>query len=112
MVAIARVACQGPKVICLDEPAAGLGAGERRTAAAAFRDLARHLGMAVLLVEHNVDIVADVCDQVVVIDFGAQIAGGPPAAVLADPAVRAAYLGSFAKDDKKEAEPGVQLAHH
>jgi sulfate-transporting ATPase len=93
MVAIARLVAQGPDVVMLDEPAAGLNGAERRTASTVFRALADQLGAAVLLVEHNVDVVAATCDELVVLDFGRVIAAGPTAEVLRDPAVRAAYLG-------------------
>ncbi len=93
LVAIARVMAQAPSVVCLDEPAAGLSTVEGELIVAAIRDMARRSGVAVLLVEHDVDLVAEVADVVVVLDFGDLIATGPPAQVLADPAVVAAYLG-------------------
>ncbi len=84
----------------LDEPAAGLNGAERRTAVTVFRALADELGAAVLLVEHNVDVVAAACNELVVLNFGEVIASGPTSDVLRDPAVRSAYLGrSHARDD-------------
>ena len=99
MTAIARLVAQRPDVVMLDEPAAGLNGAERRTAVTVFRALADELGAAVLLVEHNVDVVAAACDELVVLNFGEVIASGPTSDVLRDPAVRSAYLGrSHARD--------------
>lgn len=95
MVAIARLVAQRPAAVLLDEPAAGLNGSERRVASELFRLLATQSGAAVLLVEHNIDVVAATCDHVVVLDFGRVIAAGSPDEVLRDPAVRAAYLGKL-----------------
>jgi sulfate-transporting ATPase len=100
MIAIARLVAQRPHVVLLDEPAAGLNGVERRTAVTVFRALADELGAAVLLVEHNVDVVAAACDELVVLNFGEVIASGPTTDVLRDPAVRSAYLRrTQARDD-------------
>ena len=96
MVAVARAVVMQPAIVCLDEPAAGLSEAERLLASRAFEALAREFGLGILLVEHNVDVVAKVCDEVLVLDFGHVIAQGAPAAVLADERVRSAYLGSTA----------------
>lgn len=98
MAAIARLVAQQPQVILLDEPAAGLNGAERRTASKLFRTLADQLGAAVLLVEHNVDVVAATCDELIVLDFGRVIASGAPEEVLRDPMVRQAYLGQSMTD--------------
>ena len=95
MVAIARLIAREPIAIMLDEPAAGLSGSERRTACKLFRALADQLGAAVLLVEHNVDVVAEVSDEIIVLDFGRVIAAGPATAVLQDPIVKAAFLGQM-----------------
>jgi ABC-type branched-subunit amino acid transport system ATPase component len=107
MVAIARLVAQQPSVVMLDEPAAGLNGGERRTACEVFRALADQLGVAVLLVEHNVDVVSTTCDHLIVLDFGRVIASGPTAEVLRDPAVRAAYLGRLTPEREAAAEAAV-----
>ena len=103
MVAIARVVAQNPTVVCLDEPAAGLSGPERRTLGALLRSLAVDFNAAVLLVEHNVDLVGEVCDRLVVLDFGNVIAGGTTQSVLANPAVVEAYLGTSGKRDVQRA---------
>lgn len=103
MVAIARLVAAEPAAIMLDEPAAGLSGAERETAGALFRSLATDLGAAVLLVEHNIDVVAGCCDELVVLNFGQVIAAGPTADVLRDPVVREAYLGTLDSQTDTEA---------
>jgi len=92
LVEIARALATRPAALLLDEPAAGLGAEDTRRVGALLRAIAAR-GVAVLLVEHDMDLVMDVSAHVVVLDAGAVLAEGSPAAVQADPAVRAAYLG-------------------
>ena len=89
---LARATARNPAVLLLDEPAAGLDVDERRALAAQLRELAG-AGTAVLLVDHDMGLVLDVCDRVSVMDAGRVIATGPPAEVRADPRVVAAYLG-------------------
>ena len=95
LLAIARALAASPSVLLLDEPAAGLSDDETRELARLVRRLAEDWGMGVLLVEHDVDMVMSVCDQVVVLDFGRLICAGTPEEVRRDPAVRAAYLGDL-----------------
>src|SRR4029077_1273644 len=92
LVEIARALATRPTALLLDEPAAGLGAEDTRRVGELLRAIAAR-GVAVLLVEHDMDLVMDVSTRVVVLDAGAVLAEGGPAAVQADPAVRAAYLG-------------------
>lgn len=90
---LGRALVTKPKLLLLDEPASGLDADETETFAALIIGLARG-GTALLLVEHDMHLVMQVCAQLFVLDFGRVIAEGPPDEVRADQAVIAAYLGS------------------
>jgi branched-chain amino acid transport system ATP-binding protein len=95
-VALARALAAEPELILLDEPAAGLSAEEIRELGELVRSLtssAEQPGMSVVLVEHHMDLVMEVCDDVAVLDFGRLIAHGSPAEIRDDPAVVTAYLG-------------------
>ncbi len=94
LVAIARAVAAAPRVLLLDEPAAGLSEGEGRELGALVRRLAHEAGLAVLLIEHDVGLVMSTCDRIAVLDFGRLIAVGTPAEVAADEAVVTAYLGT------------------
>jgi ABC-type branched-subunit amino acid transport system ATPase component len=92
-VEIARALASDPKLLLLDEPTAGMNPVEVEAVAALIAKVADE-GHSVLLVEHNVRLVMDVCHGVTVLDFGKVIAEGPPSRVAEDPAVIAAYLGA------------------
>ena len=95
LVEVGRALMTGPRVLLLDEPSSGLDRDETQALADTLRAVQDTRGYAVLLVEHDVALVADFTERTYVLDSGALIAEGPTADVLADPAVRRAYLGSF-----------------
>jgi branched-chain amino acid transport system permease protein len=90
---IARALCADPALLLLDEPAAGLRHKEKQALADVLRQL-RSEGLSILLVEHDMGLVMDVCDRMVVMEFGTYLMEGTPAEVQQSPAVRAAYLGT------------------
>ena len=90
---IARALCSDPALLLLDEPAAGLRHQEKIALADVLRQL-RGEGMSILLVEHDMDLVMDVCDHLVVMEFGTFLTEGTPTEIQESPAVRAAYLGT------------------
>jgi ABC-type branched-subunit amino acid transport system ATPase component len=92
-VEIARALASAPRALLLDEPTAGMNPTEVAAIAGLIREVARS-GQSVLLVEHNVKLVMDVCDRITVLNFGKVIADGSPAEVASDANVIAAYLGS------------------
>ena len=98
LLAIARAVATEPGVLLLDEPAAGLGDHETAELAHLVRRLADDWGIAVLLVEHDMNFVMSTCDRIVVLDFGRQISEGTPDEVRNDPVVIAAYLGENDED--------------
>ncbi|MFC5745610.1 ABC transporter permease subunit [Actinomadura rugatobispora] len=99
---IARAVSGAPSVLLLDEPAAGLGPGEVQELITLLRRLARDGNMAIILVEHHMEMVMAVCDRVHVMNLGRTLAVGTPEEIERDPAVRAAYLGDADPDAAQE----------
>ena len=98
LVEIARALATRPRLLLLDEPAAGLNVTEtRELVQTLFR--VRDSGITVVIVEHDMGLVMEVSDEIVVLDRGRKIAEGPPRIIQKDPAVIAAYLGGEADDD-------------
>ncbi len=93
---IARAMAMRPRIILFDEPAAGLNQPESAQLAGILREL-RAEGIGILLVDHDVPFVFDLCDEITVMDSGAVIAAGDPDRIYADPRVRDAYLGTSVK---------------
>jgi ABC-type branched-subunit amino acid transport system ATPase component/branched-subunit amino acid ABC-type transport system permease component len=109
LVAIARAVAAQPSVLLLDEPAAGLDEVETAELSVLVRSLAHDWGIAVLLVEHNLDMVLQLCDRVTVMVTGSVLYSGTPADVRNHPDVLAAYIGSHA-DHLGDAPSGEALA--
>jgi branched-chain amino acid transport system ATP-binding protein len=104
--ALARALMMEPQVLLLDEPASGLSESDMSILASMIRSLSER--MAVVLVEHHIDLVMSVCDRLVVLNFGLVIAEGTPAAVRADPQVATAYLGDEVVDPRVHGTPGSE----
>ena len=91
---LGRALALEPSVLLLDEPAAGMNAAEKQGLTALIRGVAGSFGLTVLLIEHHVPLVMELCDRIAVLNFGELITTGTPAEVRANPAVIEAYLGA------------------
>jgi branched-chain amino acid transport system ATP-binding protein len=95
---IARAMCTGPALLCLDEPAAGLNPSESVMLRNALAQIRNEHRIGILLIEHNMNVVMEISDHVVVLDYGKKISEGSPEQVRHDPAVIRAYLGESDED--------------
>jgi branched-chain amino acid transport system ATP-binding protein len=90
---IARAMCTRPTLLCLDEPAAGLNPRESRELNQLLLSMRGENGLSILLIEHDMGVVMEISDRIVVLDYGKKIAEGKPEEIRSNPAVIAAYLG-------------------
>ncbi|TPN77686.1 ATP-binding cassette domain-containing protein [Mesorhizobium sp. CU2] len=103
---IARAMCTGPELLCLDEPAAGLNPKESAALNELLMDIKNNTGTSILLIEHDMSVVMQISDHVVVLEYGRKISDGSPQSVRTDPRVIAAYLGV---DDEEVQEVLVEV---
>ncbi|MEJ6783608.1 ATP-binding cassette domain-containing protein [Aminobacter sp. Piv2-1] len=103
---IARAMCTGPELLCLDEPAAGLNPKESLALNTLLNDIRDNTGTSILLIEHDMSVVMQISDHVVVLEYGRKISDGDPLSVRTDPKVIAAYLGV---DDEEVGEVLVEV---
>jgi branched-chain amino acid transport system ATP-binding protein len=107
-VELARAIAVEPRVILLDEPMAGMNLEEKEDMARFILDLNEEWGMTVVMIEHDMGVVMDISNRVMVLEFGRKIAEGEPAAVMENERVKVAYLGI--DEDEDEAEEAVVVA--
>jgi branched-chain amino acid transport system ATP-binding protein len=102
---IARAMATDPKVLLLDEPAAGMNSGEKVELRGLIRKVLREFSLTILLIEHDMGLVMDICEHITVLDHGVTIAAGPPGEIQSNPKVIEAYLGEPAKAEDLTSHP-------
>ena len=100
---IARAMCTEPRLLCLDEPAAGLNPRESEELNKLLRAIRSENDVSILLIEHDMSVVMGISDHIVVLDYGQKISDGTPHHVKTDPAVIRAYLGVDEEEEEKDA---------
>ncbi len=105
VIGFARALALEPKILLLDEPSAGLNRDEREDLARHILRIKHEVGVAIIWVEHDMQMVADLADRLYVLDYGEHLADGDPASVLSDPKVVAAYLGQKRSEAPLAARP-------
>ena len=104
-VELGRALAMEPEVLLLDEPMAGMNVEEKEDMCRFILDINDEFGTTIVLIEHDMGVVMDISDRVIVLDYGRKIADGPPSQVRASPEVIAAYLGEPHEDESPVAPP-------